>query len=41
VDVPFTKCITLYDHCGRPYQVEKSGVRTVEVTVRKRVLVRD
>ncbi len=41
IDVPFTRCVTVYDHCGRPYQVEKVGVRTVEVTVRKRVFVRD
>jgi hypothetical protein len=41
VDVPYTRVVTLYDHCGRPYQVEKSGVRTVEVTLRKRVFVRD
>jgi hypothetical protein len=41
VEVPYTQCVTLYDHCGRPYQVEKEGVRLIEVTFRKRVFVRD
>jgi hypothetical protein len=41
VEVPFTRCVTVYDHCGRPYQVERVGVKTVEVTVKKRVFVRD
>jgi hypothetical protein len=39
--VPYTKCVTLYDQCGRPYQVVRTCYRTVEVPVRKCVKVYD
>jgi hypothetical protein len=39
--VAYTKCVTLYDHCGRPYQVARTCYRTVQVPVQKCVLVCD
>jgi hypothetical protein len=39
--VACTKLATLYDECGRPYQVVRTYDRTVQVPVTKRVLVRD
>ena len=39
--VPYTQCITLYDHCGYPYQVTKTFWRTIQVPVKKQVLVCD
>jgi hypothetical protein len=35
----FTKEVTLYDHCGKPYTVEKVAFREVEVPVEKQVPV--
>lgn len=40
-EVPYTKVVTLYDHCGRPYKVARTCFETVTVAVRKRVLVCD
>lgn len=37
---PYTKCITLYDHCGRPYEITKTFYRTVHVPVKKFVAYR-
>lgn len=37
--VPYTVCVTRYDHCGRPYQVEVVRYRTVTVRVVKLVKV--
>jgi hypothetical protein len=39
--VAYTKLVTYYDHCGRPYQVAKTCYRTIQVPVQKRVLVCD
>ena len=41
VEVPYTRSVTLYDHCNRPYQVERTACRTEEVAVRKQIFVRD
>ena len=41
VEVPYIKHVTLYDNCGRPYQVERPAVRLVKIAERKRVFVRD
>src|SRR4051812_36477542 len=41
VAVTDTKVLTLYDHCGRHYEVEKTVVRTVLVPIKKRVFVSD
>ena len=41
VEVPYIKPVTLYDHCGRPYVVERTAFRTVKVAVPRRVFVRD
>jgi len=41
VQVPRTRVVTLYDHCGRPYQVERTTFLPVEVTVAKRVFLYD
>jgi hypothetical protein len=38
-EVPYTKCITLYDHCGHPYTVHKTFYKTVHVPVVKLVKV--
>lgn len=38
--VPYTKVVTCYDHCGRPYQVTKTCYREVQVPVKKMVPVR-
>jgi hypothetical protein len=38
--VPYTVCVTRYDHCGCPYTVEVVQYRTVQVSVLKRTLVR-
>jgi hypothetical protein len=37
--VSHAKCVTLYDQCGRPYEVNEICCRTVQVPVRKCVLV--
>jgi hypothetical protein len=37
--VPYTKVVTLYDHCGQPYQVCQTCYKTVMVAVQKRVPV--
>jgi hypothetical protein len=39
--VAYTKCVTFYDHCGRPYQGTQTCYRTIQVPVRKCVLVCD
>src|SRR5262249_3310758 len=36
---PYTKCVTLYYHCGRPYEVTKTFYRTYQVPVKKQVAV--
>ncbi|MBW3599682.1 MAG: hypothetical protein KY475_20730 [Planctomycetes bacterium] len=36
-EVPYTRCITLYDHCGHPYTVHKTFYKTVHVPVVKYV----
>jgi hypothetical protein len=38
-EVPYTVCVTRYDHCGRPYHVEVTRYRTVTVRVTKLVKV--
>lgn len=38
-EVPYVRYITRYDHCGKPYQVEIVGYRTVQVPVQRRVKV--
>jgi hypothetical protein len=38
-EVPYTACITLYDHCGYPYTVHKTLYKTVHVPVVKYVAV--
>ncbi len=38
--VAYTVCETRYDHCDRPYQVEVTRYRTVQVPVWQRVAVR-
>ncbi len=40
-EVAYEKTITLYDHCGRPYEVTKTFFRTVRVPVQKHVRVCD
>jgi hypothetical protein len=37
--VPYTKTVCLYDHCGKPYHATKTFYRTVEVPVTKKVPV--
>jgi hypothetical protein len=39
VEKPVVKCITRYDHCGNPYQIEVVSTRTVNVAVTKQVKV--
>jgi hypothetical protein len=39
--VAYTRLVTLYDECGRPYQAARTCYRTVQVPVQKRVLVCD
>jgi hypothetical protein len=39
--VAYTKVVTLYDHCGRPYKVTTTCYETVNVLVKTRVLVCD
>jgi hypothetical protein len=39
--VAYTRLVTLYDECGRPYQAARTCYRTVQVSVQKRVLVCD
>jgi hypothetical protein len=36
---PYTKTVTLYDHCGCPYTVTKTFYREVQVAVTKTVPV--
>jgi hypothetical protein len=36
---PYTKVVTLYDHCGTPYTVTKTCYRDVQVAVKKLVTV--
>ena len=35
----YTKCVTLYDHCGRPYEATRTCYRDVQVPVTKVVPV--
>ena len=37
--VPCTTYVTLYDHCGRPYQAARTYYKTVSVPVQKLVTV--
>jgi hypothetical protein len=37
--VSYTKVVTLYDHCGQPYDVSRTCYRTILVAVQKRVPV--
>jgi hypothetical protein len=37
----YTKYVTLYDHCGRPYQAARTCYRTIQVPVQKCALVCD
>jgi hypothetical protein len=37
--VSYTKVVTLYDHCGQPYDVSRTFYRTILVAVQKRVPV--
>ena len=37
--VPYTVCVTRYDHCGHAYQVQLTRYRRVEVPVKKLVKV--
>jgi hypothetical protein len=37
--VPYTKTVCLYDHCGKPYHVEKTFYKTVKVPVTKKAPV--
>jgi hypothetical protein len=39
VQVPCNDTVTLYDHCGHPYQVERTTYRAVPVKVTKQVWV--
>jgi hypothetical protein len=39
--VYYTKLVTLYDECGRPYQVERTCATTIQVPVTIRVPVCD
>jgi hypothetical protein len=39
--VAYTRYVTLYDHCGQPYQVVRTCYRTIQVPVQKCVLVCD
>src|SRR5262245_58027240 len=36
---PYTKTVTKYDHCGKPYQVAETYYREVKVPVVKKVAV--
>ena len=36
--VSYTKVVTLYDHCGQPYQASQTCYRTVRVPVQRVVL---
>ncbi len=38
-EIPYTRCITLYDHCGEPYTVHKTFYKTIHVPVVKYVKV--
>ena len=38
--VPYTVCVTRYDHCGRAYSVDVVQYRTEQVSVLRRTLVR-
>jgi hypothetical protein len=38
--VPYTKTVTCYDECGRPYPVSKTCYREVQVAVKKVVPVK-
>lgn len=37
---PYTRVVTLYDHCGKAYTVTKTYYRTIEVPVKKQVAVK-
>lgn len=37
---PYTRVVTLYDHCGTAYTVPKTYYRTVEVPVKKLIAVK-
>lgn len=37
---PYTRVVTLYDHCGKAYTVTKTYYRTVETPVKKQVAVK-
>lgn len=37
--VPYTRYVTKYDHCGKPYRVAVIDYRTVRVPVQQRVKV--
>ena len=39
--ISYIQYVTLHDSCGRPYQAAKTCYRTIQVGVRKRVLVCD
>jgi hypothetical protein len=39
--VAYTRYVTLFDHCGYPYQVARTCYRTIQVPVQKCVLVCD
>ena len=36
--VSYTKVVTLYDHCGQPYQASQTCYRTIRVPVQRVVL---
>ena len=38
-EVPEVRCITKYDHCGKPYEVKVVVYRTIRVPVVKRIKV--
>lgn len=37
---PYEYSVIKYDHCGRPYTVTRTGFRTVQVPMTRKVLVR-
>ncbi|GEM_PF-2403061 len=37
--VPYTRYVTYYDHCGKPYSVPKTYFQTIRVPVKHRVQV--
>ena len=39
--VAYVRYVTVYDHCGRPYQVARTCYRTIQMPVQKCVLVCD